>query len=243
MDKIKSSSPFCLIISFTLMISITSLLGDNRSYVWTYENIIMGAGDAEIEYYLTYKYPDLDSLKDNVITEIYLELEVGMKDNFDISIYQMFQQLPDQPISYEGFKLRTRFRFSKRTNRFLEPLFYFEYIGKPDFSKHGLEGKLIFAKDMGKWNFAFNPTFEYTIHGKDRESELKYTMAIGHEINDIVKIGLEAKGSKDGQYLGPVIAHGREDLWVALGSLFAISSIEKGKPEFMLRLIIGIVPQ
>ena len=97
--------------------------------------------------------------------------------------------------------------------------------------------------DMGKFNVALNPIFEF-VRGEEGEKEWEfesgYAAGIRYHAGRLLNIGLEAKGSADGHYLGPVIAHGRHDLWMALGSAFKISDIEDGKPEFQIRLLLGV---
>ncbi len=56
----------------------------------------------------------------------------------------------------------------------------------------------------------------------------------------MLRIGVEAKGGEDGHYIGPVISHGKENLWFTLGSAFEVGSVEEGEPEFQVRMIIGM---
>jgi hypothetical protein len=55
-----------------------------------------------------------------------------------------------------------------------------------------------------------------------------------------LNVGLEARGSENGHYIGPVISHGTGKAWVVLGSAFAITDIKNNKPEMMIRMILGI---
>jgi hypothetical protein len=162
-----------------------------------------------------------------------------MTDRFDFAVYQVFSQKPDEDFEYEGFKLRARYRIGEKGKYILDPLIYLEYKGEPDFSEHEIEFKPIFAKDVGKFNFAVNPIFEFE---KDDEWEFepKYAIGVSYEILDYTRIGLEVKGSEDGHYIGPVISHGRDDLWAALGSAFKLGDIEEGKPEFQMRMILAV---
>jgi hypothetical protein len=88
-------------------------------------------------------------------------------------------------------------------------------------------------------NIALNPIFELE-REEEWEFEAEYAVGISYEINNLLRAGLEAKGSEYGQYIGPVISHGREDLWVALGSAFKIGEVESGRPEFQIRMLLGI---
>jgi hypothetical protein len=163
-----------------------------------------------------------------------------MNDKFDFSIYQNFEQPADGAFQYSGYKLRARYKFGEKNQYLMDPLLYFEYKGKPDFTKHVLEGKLILAKDYGSFNYAINPVFEIEYEDGEQEHEFKYNAGSCYKINKLLSIGLEIKGGKNGHYLGPVISHGKDTFWVALGSAFAITEIINNKPEFMLRMILGI---
>jgi hypothetical protein len=222
-----------------LLILTSKTFPDNRLYVWTYEYKTMERGEAELEYYLTFSTPDRSHLKGNMSAEHQLELEVGMTDNFDFSIYQTFQQDPNEYLRYTGFKARSRYKIGKKGDYFFDPLIYLEYKGKQDFSEHGIELKLIFAKDIGKINIAINPYFEFE-RENDWEFLPKYSAGTSYMINKLLRLGFEIKGNKYGHYIGPVISHGKDDLWVTLGSAFQVGKVKEGKPEFQIRMLLGI---
>ena len=233
---------YCKIKTIPIVfLALTSIImGDNRSYVWTYEYKTMERGKAEFEHYLTFKAPKMDSLAGSVTTVHNIEFEFGMNDKFDFSIYQNFEQPADGAFQYSGYKLRARYKFGEKNQYLMDPLLYFEYKGKPDFTKHVLEWKLILAKDYGSFNYAINPVFEIEYEDGEQEHEFKYNAGSCYKINKLLSIGLEIKGGKNGHYLGPVISHGKDTFWVALGSAFAITEIINNKPEIMLRMILGI---
>ncbi len=223
-----------------VLFAVTAAFADQRAYVWTYEYTTLKAGEAEFEQYFTISAPDRGSLRGATTTEFNLEFEVGMTDRFDFGLYQVFEQLPQNSLRYIGYKLRFRYRFTERGHYFMDPLLYLEYKGKPDFFRHAIEGKLILAKTAGNWNMALNPTWEYAKEGDDQELEWEYSTGVNYQVGPLLWLGLETFGNADNQYWGPVIAHGVGDLWVALGSGFALKEAPGGKPEFMMRLLIGV---
>jgi hypothetical protein len=200
----------------------------------------MEAGEVEMEHYLTFSSPTANSFEGVTSTEHNIEIEVGMTDRFDFSIYQVFKQAPESSLSYSGYKLRARYRIGEKNKYFMDPLLYFEYKGKPDFSEHGYEGKLILAKDFNNFNISINPVFEMEYEHKEWESEIKYNAGINYQIDGLYNIGLEARGSENGHYIGPVISHGTGKAWIALGSAIAITEIKNDKPKIMLRIILGV---
>lgn len=227
-----------IIIALVLLTNIVR--ADKRSYVWTYEYKTMEAGEVEFEHYLTLSTPLSDSFKGVTTTNHNIELEIGMNDRFDFALYQVFSQTPSSSFLYKGYKMRFRYRFGEKGDYMMDPLLYFEYKGKPDFSEHGLEGKLILAKDIGKVNIALNPVLEFEYEDSGWESEIKYNAGISYKIGWLLRFGIEARGSKNGHYIGPVISHGTGKAWVAFGSAIAVTDIKNNKPQLMLRMIMGI---
>lgn len=234
--KVTVFSLFVLITTATLFTG--DVLADQRSYVWTYEYLTVPRGEAELETYFTISTPDKSNLEGNTSTEHRLELEVGMTERFDFSVYQIFSQTPEEELRYKGFQLRARYRIGEKGKYLVDPLIYLEYKGVSDFSEHGVEAKLILAKDIGRFNIALNPIIEFEFEDENKV-EAEYALGMSYGVNRLLRIGLEAKGSKDGHYIGPVISHGGR-FWVTLGSAFNVGSVEEGKPEFQMRMLLGI---
>lgn len=230
---------FAIIAILFLLLNLPAH-SDQRIYVWTYEYKTMKRGEAEFEHYFTLSTPQIDKMEGQTSVEHQLELEVGMNDHFDFAIYQVLKQNPGEKMSYDSYKLRARYRFGEKNMYILDPLLYLEYIGKPDFSKHKIEAKLIIAKDYDNFNFAFNPYFEYEGYGTEWKFYPKYAFGMSYKISELLNLGVEFKGSEDGHYFGPTIAHGSEKLWISFGSAIKIGEIKNKKPEFQLRLLTGI---
>lgn len=72
------------------------------------------------------------------------------------------------------------------------------------------------------------------------EFEPGYAAGASYEITKLLRVGLKAKGSEDGHYIGPVISHGRENLWIALGWALGVGNVKEGEPESEIRMIVGI---
>ncbi len=235
----KSYNVLVLTVFLIVFMAVPECMADWRSYVWTYEYQTVDRGDAELESYFTLSTPEIDRMEGITTTDFQLELEVGMTERYDFSIYQIFEQAPEGSLRYKGYKLRSRYRFGEKGRYPLDPLIYVEYKGKPDFSEHGIELKLILAKDIGATNIALNPILEFERDG-EWEVEPEYAVGITRRISDLLKFGLEAKGGESGHYIGPVISHGRDDLWVSLGSAIKLGDVDEGKPEFQIRLLMAV---
>jgi hypothetical protein len=234
----KSTLSGAIVLFAMVTLAAGTLRADQRSYVWTYQYMTVPRGEAEIESYFTLSAPDIHRLKGNTSTEHRIELEVGMTDRFDFAIYQIFSQGPQEGLQYDGFQLRGRYRIGEKDQYFLDPLIYLEYKAAADLSEQGLETKLILAKDIGRFNVALNPILGYEF-GAGSEWEAEYAAGMSYSVSRLFRIGVEAKGSEDGHYIGPVISHGGR-FWVALGSAINVGNVGEGKPEFQMRMLLGV---
>ena len=214
-------------------------MADKRHFVWTYEYKTVNRGEAEFEHYYTTSHSNFDDLAEGLITGHQLELEIGMNERFDFAVYHQFKQ--KESFTYQGYKLRGRYRIGKQNKYLLDPLFYLEYHGKPDFSEHGIEAKLILAKKTEKIIVAFNPVLEIEIEDGENEIETEYAAGLAYKLNKLFHSGIEFKGSKNGHYWGPIISHGTHDIWFSLGSAFALGTVKEGKPEIEICMIMELV--
>ena len=162
-----------------------------------------------------------------------------MNERFDFAVYHQFEQ-QNSYLRYKGYKLRWRYRLGEKNKFIFDPLLYLEYHGKSDFSEHGIETKLILAKEIGKIILSFNPVLEIEITDNEKEIETEYAAGLMYKINNLFNAGIEMKGSKNGHYFGPTISHGIHDIWFTLGSAFAVGEVKEGKPEMEIRMIIGV---
>jgi len=223
----------------TLILFAAPAQADWRSFVWTYEYKIQERGTAEFEDYFTLASPEMDRMKGITTVEHQFELEIGMDDRYDFAIYQVFRQAPGESFEYEGFKLRNRFILAEKGAFVFDPLLYVEYIGKPDFSEHEIEFKLIAERDIGDLILAVNPILSLE-KGDEWESDPGYAAGLSYEVTPLLRAGIEFKGSEAGHFIGPVISHGQPNLWAALGAAFGYADIESGRPEVQIRLLLGV---
>lgn len=218
-----------------------SSYADRRSYVWTYEYATMPAGIAEMEYYLTAKVPDTGA-RESSSWQHQAELEYGLTDNWDISIYQMWKQSygtnSTSSFNYEGFKIRTRYKLFKSGEFFVDPLIYVEYIRKASLTEPDvLEAKLVLAKDLGKFNLVYNAIIERELGGEG-EIEHEYAAGVKYAVTGAFSIGLEAKGNytESEHALGPVVSMETDKFWVSLGAVFGLNEATE---DVQARMIAG----
>lgn len=234
---------------FTLVCSLLIVLGlaqdsfaDTRSYVWTYEYMTMPKGMWEVEYYLTTEVPNINRSNINTLKQ-WLELEYGITNNWDVTIYQMWKfknKRFENDSEYEGFKIRARYRIGNKGQFFVDPLIYIEYIRdatnwhKPNIG----EIKLILAKDIDKLNVSYNQILKVPLESEGL-AEWGYAIGASYAFNNYFRFGLESKGNytKDKHAFGPTLSFVGKKFWISLGTAFGLN---KKTDDFQTRMIVGI---
>lgn len=232
-----------LMMSLLVMLGFSALsYADVRSYVWTYEYQTMPQGLAEIEYYLTEEQKDKAASKESVWKH-WVELEYGLTDRLDVSMYQQFKQTNKAASSvfeYDGFKIRTRYRFLEKDELPLDTLLYAEYIRNDNLDKNNvLEGKVILAKDIGVFNVAYNQIAKAEFKDDEVDTVHEYAFGASVEVVSTVRVGVESKGSySDDKFaIGPSVALITNKFWVSLG---VAGGLNKKTDDLQTRMILGI---
>ncbi|MFH1969864.1 MAG: hypothetical protein ABIJ53_06065 [Verrucomicrobiota bacterium] len=214
---------------------------DWKSYAWTYNYQTMRKDTAEIEYYLTEEQAKIDDSSQS-IWKHQLELEYGITDNLDISMYQMFIQsntAEANKFEYDGFKLRTRYRFLEKNELPVDTLLYLEYIRNDNLEKPNvLEGKLVLAKDIAKFNVAYNQVIKQELESGGK-TEHAFAAGINYRIIPM-SIGMESKGNYTAgkYYVGPTLSWVTDKLWVTIG---ALGGLNGKSDDLQTRMIMGIL--
>ncbi|MDP2938342.1 MAG: hypothetical protein Q8N72_03800 [Candidatus Omnitrophota bacterium] len=239
MRKIKLSG---LLVGLCLIFAVTQdSFADRRSYVWTYEYMTMPAGMWELEYYLTTEVPNINKSNINTLKQ-WLELEYGITDNWDVAMYQMWKfnnKRFENDSEYDGFKIRTRYKFGKKGQFIVDPLLYLEYIRDDDFSKPNVvEAKLILAKDLGNLNASYNQIIKRNLE-REGKTDHEYATGLNYAFFSAFKFGIESKGnySKEKFAIGPTLSFSTRKLWVSLGAAFGLN---KRTDDVQTRMIVGV---
>jgi hypothetical protein len=220
---------------------VVSAGADRRAYVWTYEYQTKPPGGAEIEHYLTSKTGDLDRVGETT-WEHRLELEAGLTDRWDVSIYQIFHQPADGGLRYDSFQLRSRYRIGESGLWPADPLLYLEYRRPRDLTApNRLEWKIILARDVQRFNAALN-IIEEVKFAPGTEWETGYAIGVGYEPHPVVRIGAEAFGDlvveKDrAHYLGPTVSIARGGWFYTVGIGFGLND---DSSDLQARAILGV---
>lgn len=221
----------------------TAAQADRRSYIWSQEYQTMGKGEAEIEYYLTSKIPDLHKFDDKNTWEHQLELEYGLTDHLQMALYQRFQHTysttADGDFDYTGSKLEGKYRIGEKGDLPLDTTLYVEYVrGEGSNDKDKMEYKLILSKDFGIFNATYNQVIEHAV-AEANETAYEYTAGFFYEINPTWHLGIESTGNytSDTYRMGPTISWACETHWIGVGLLRGLND---RTDDFRGRLIVGI---
>ena len=233
-----------LFVMGTLLLSASSVYADRRSYVWTYEYMTMLKGMWELETYVTTEVPNMHKSNINTVKS-QLELEYGITDRWDVSMYQMWKfnnKRYENDSEYDGFKLRTRYKIGEKGRFFVDPLLYFEFERNADFSEPNVgEAKLVLAKDIGDLNISYNQIIQRNLE-REGKTEHEYASGVSYALTPMFRVGIESKGNfpKEKYALGPIISYTLKKVkaYVAVGAVFGLND---RTDDLQTRLIVGVL--
>ena len=210
---------------FIILILSTTLFADRRSYVWTYQYMTLPEGQTELEFYQTTKISDIDKW------EYRIEVENGITDHFDFSVYQIFEQQEGEAFKWNAVQFRTRYRIGEVNDYFMDPLLYFEYNRKINLkAPNKFEAKIILAKTIQKINIAINPLYEL-FFAPGTEHEIGLDIGTSYEFSPRFILGLESTSRMEfeddeteiGSYFGPTFSFASGNWWYTIGAGFGIT--------------------
>ena len=201
----------------------------------------MPKGHAEIEYYLTEEQKNIEKSKPSTWKH-WVELEYGVTDHFDVSMYQQFKQsntTSSNTFEYDGFKVRGRYRILEKNKLPVDTLLYAEYIRNDNLDKDNVfEGKVILAKDISDFNIAYNQILKQEL-AQGGKTEHEYAAGINYSILPLIKVGIETKGNYTDRkyYAGPTVSWSGSKFWVAAG---ALAGLNKRSYDLQARILVGV---
>ena len=232
---------------------------DPRPFTFNYDTYAVGKGNAEYEQWVTYK---TRTDEDNSYTrfDFRQEIEYGLSDNFDISIYFA-------DFSYENTDAHTGAQYDDSA---VETIYYVtnpveDFIGLGLYNEIAVgdgslafEQKILVQKDIGNWTLIYNLVFETELEGVfkknatvETEGVLGNTFGVSYALPFApgVRFGAESviesiyADWNDYQhttcYAGPNISYtSAHHWWLTLTGLYQLSSVDD-EPDYVLRLIAG----
>ena len=240
-SSVRKLAVLIVLVMTLTAVSNLSAYADRRQYVWTYPYVTMPKNVTELEFYQTTKVKDKAD-----DWEYRIEVEHGLTDRWDFSVYQIFKQKEGDAFKWDAVQFRTRYRISEEGVLPIDPLLYFEYKRKTDSTaenKNKLEAKLILAKTLSKLNIAVNPLYEVYLNYKQ---EVGLDAGISWELDPKLVLGLESTSriniykdgsTKSGSYFGPTVSVASGGWWYTAGA--ALGLTDDSDPA-RVRFLMGI---
>src|SRR5262245_835638 len=181
----------------------TPARADRRPWAFTYPYMTQNQGALELEYYNTQSRSTFDDGAVSTMTQ-QVELEYGITDHTDVSLYQVFEEVNDTGLHYTETKLRMRHRFGERGQGPVDILLYGELIKPFGKGAIGFEPKLILSRDFDKLTVAGNVIAELELERelepsgeKELEAEIEAGWALGvtYEVAPSLNLGGELWGA------------------------------------------------
>jgi hypothetical protein len=240
---------------------------DPRPWTFTYDTYAEGKGNAEFEQWATWNTHKSSEHGYNLF-QFREEIEYGLTDNFDISIYAPSWNYEDSKdrrgTHYDSVGVEGILYLSKPSD-LVGVALYSEINAGEAGREFEFEEKLLLHKDIGRWSFAYNLVLETEIDREkndegERENEvtgiLGHTAAVAYSVNRNWRLGGElviessyedwSRYQDTTAYAGPSINYTGNGIpgtkmnwWVTVTPAFQLSSVDD-EPDFMVRMIAGL---
>ena len=229
---------------------------DRKSFTHTYEYATTPEGQTEIELWHT-QLRDTWNASTPQRFEEKLEIEYGLTDHWDISMYTIFQQVASSdpmiatPLTLDAVHVESRYKFAQRGELPVDIEAYLELSKDFGASVYEIESKLILARDFDRATAAVNVIDEATI-GHDvpgGRNEIGYAFGLTYEVTPKVRLGAESWGmhGDDGTRIsaGPALSFAPSSkFWVAMTAGFGLETqpqadLDQDLSAFSGRIIMG----
>ncbi len=171
-----------------------------------------------------------------------VEVEYGITDHWDVSLYSVFEQAPPlaagqpSPLTLDAFQVETRYRFAEKGRWPVDTEVYLEVERPVDLSQpFELEGRLILAKDIRHFFVQANLIDAETLaSGAAFGWDVALYAGAGYEIRPWIRLGIEALeeyqhpafiGAAPPQetlHLGPSLALASPRFWFVITPAFRV---------------------
>ncbi|HEX9019629.1 MAG TPA: hypothetical protein VF903_00035 [Nitrospirota bacterium] len=208
-----------------------------RNFVWTEEYGTLAKGNAEVEFWDTAVTEDIQKRNASDWTQ-QVELEYGITDRLNASLYQVYQQTADAPsLTYLGYKIELKYRIAEKDVLPVDVLLYAEDEHINDSDGPRFEGKFILGKEIGRVGMAYNQIYERRYASGKEEHE--YAVGVNYEIIPSFRLGVESKGSySENQYaVGPTLAWLGNRIWANIGAVFGLNRTTNDRE---VRFMLGV---
>lgn len=169
-------------------------LAHMRNYPESQDYYTSKKGEVEFELHTDYNMPKPNEDGTHNLKQQY-ELEYGLTDHLQLSYYEVVTWNRANDFQRDSFKLETKYRLAESGEWPVDVALYAEYKnpnGRQETASDELEGKLILAKNFGRWDTVFNWVMERQI-GAHESWQMEYTAGGGYIINPKLRLNLELR--------------------------------------------------
>ena len=138
-----------------LLLAAPAARADRRSFIRAYEVATQPKGNLEFELWNDIYAPKAGF--DLASTEHRFELEYGLTDRWDLSIYHVLAQAPGEGLHFDSWRVETRYRLAEKDEWPVDVMLYFEVERPALFAEPWeTEEKVILEKDFGRVGLVAN---------------------------------------------------------------------------------------
>jgi len=219
---------------------------DRRTMIRAYEYMTQPQGNLELEIWNDIEAPK-DGGFDAASSVLRVELEYGLTDHWDISLYHVFAQQPGESFKFDSWRLETRYRLFEKNVLPVDIVLYFEAERPVDFTAPWeIEEKLILEKDFGRFALVGNVVGEQKPGHANQGYAWEFDVGARYEVVPQLRFGAEfwtiletVAGNTETQYfLGPSISWASSRFWLQLGAGFGLGDETSGAT--FVRSVLGI---
>jgi len=230
---------------------------DYRAFAHISPHFTQPEGQLEVEGWVSAESGALAQAGSTTLYEHRLEVEYGLTDRADVSLYQVFQQPASDAFRFDSVRFEGRYQLTRKFEAPVDVLAYAEFERPADLqAPNELELKLVATRDLGSFYVQTNWIAEAKLATGDRFGYwLGAYLGAGYEVVPSLRLGVElladwvsefqGPSAQRGRmlHLGPSLALARGRVWCVLSPAFGVAGTstapELGR-DLRLRLIVGV---
>jgi hypothetical protein len=246
------------VLLIAVLINLSHLYAQDRLFNYTYQSVVLGKGQKEIEVWTTMRSGRHDYFRG---IDQRLEFEIGLGKNLQTAFYLNYGyfkgigetngvQTLNSSVDY-SFSNEWKYKLSDPVANAIGSGLYFEYGISP--TETELEGKIILDKQIGRTVHAFNMVGEYEFEKEfesdsiqvdaetEREAYFELAYAFSYKIKEGISIGLEARNQNQFSSsnelessvlsIGPCLSYYTDGFWLNVTLMPQISNLKGGGLE------------
>lgn len=253
--RISRNKLVALGLSLAAFLCSSTLHAGERRFTFVNEATTTPKGLLELENWVTWERTSNSPDDDSNDLEFRHELEYGLTDRFQVSLYFDWSLLDDAEkdhhVRFHDVALEGKLNLSNPVTDLVGSALYGEVKVGNDLVE--LEGKVLLQKNIGRWMIAYNAILEAEWEGEglDEETgEFAQSIGISYEVTPSFTVGVEALheiefpewnyGNRGDNvvYAGPNASIRYAGWFLTVTPLIQVTSVEE-EPDVQTRFIFG----